>query len=263
MGSAFAVIYAVGFWVFLFFLASILWLAGRSAGYSRIALVAFSLHFCCRKLEVFMLTVMKLIKHKQYSDTSQCIWRKGKCNFPRFGWSKAKSYFINFKQINIYNLLLVPSVSSPGLSVSIIFSFLSLVFVLPLVTFQERKMFKKILSLEPFCDPSWWHFMACFPHSLCKSSWHSVRTWKMFSQFESAKIFKVQSVWLPLVSNHLLRVQLLQSDVFLHTLSPGFSGVLSPRSPGVSQTLKNPHSSYFLQHFCYVHPGVTSSTQGM
>lgn len=99
-----------GFWVFLFSLASILWLAGRSAGYSRIALVAFSLHFCCRKLEVSVLTVMKLIKHKQYSDTGQCIWRKGKCNFPRFGWSKAKSYFINFKQINIYNLLLVPSV---------------------------------------------------------------------------------------------------------------------------------------------------------
>lgn len=154
----------------------------------------------------------------------------------------------------------MPSIPSrcptPGLSVSIVFSFISLVFLLSLVTFQERKMFKKILSLEPLHDPSWWHFMACLPQSMQKN-WHWVRTLKMFSLFESAKIFKAPSVWLPPLSNHHLRAQLRPISHFSASSLPwSLWSPLSKITRCLPDTKKTPHNSYFLHHFCHVLPCV-------
>lgn len=91
-------------------------------------------------------------------------------------------------------------------------------------------------------------WFACL--SLCKSNWHSVRTLKMFSQFESAKIFKAPSVWLPPVSNHHLWAQLLPIwHISASSLPWSLWSSLSKITRCLPDTKKNPTQFLFSSSF--------------
>lgn len=94
MGQAFTVTYAVDF-----FLVYILYLPDLLGIIEAIALIAFSLHFCWRKVEVFMLSVTDYIKWKQPSETVTRYYlsRKNNVILPDLTALKLKVFFLDFK----------------------------------------------------------------------------------------------------------------------------------------------------------------------
>lgn len=64
-----------------------------------VALIAFSLHFCQRKGDIFMLSMRKWMKQNQHSDSivSYSSRKRGEINPSRFGECKTKGYLVGFE----------------------------------------------------------------------------------------------------------------------------------------------------------------------